>query len=161
MTITTPAELQAARQWLGLSRKDLADMTGDAESFIRAIEHPKAVNLPKHIVKHIESLQVLHARVVGRRLADGVGDVLVTFHSQAVFDIYALSWDRQMPTASFHLSVCGAIQSGCHQEWPRPRLVGFSPTLFAASEFGREDTMENRIAWARAWARQYRVTEAA
>jgi hypothetical protein len=161
VNITTPAELQATRQWLDLSRKELAHVTGDTESFIRNIEHPRALNLPSHVINALQDLENRRSEMIN---AWEPADIIVTFHSQGVFDAYALEWDMIAPTASFHMAVCSHIarllQSGSHGfSIFNCSLVGFAPTIFAASEFGREDTMENRIAWARAWARQYKVTE--
>jgi hypothetical protein len=161
MEITTPAELQAARQWLGLSLTELADITGDTKSFIRGIEHPRAINVPKRVVEALQDLKNRRSEMIN---GWEPADIILTFHSPVVFEAHALEWDRIAPTASFHMAVCGHItrllQSGSHGfSIFECRLVGFAPTIFADSHFGDEDTMQNRIKWARAWARQYKVTE--
>jgi hypothetical protein len=161
MNITTPAELQATRQYLGLSRKELADITGDTDSFIRGIEHPRALHVPSHIVDALAHLNSKRYEMVNSWQPS---DIIVTFHSQGVLDAHALEWDQIAPTASFHMAVCSHIANSPRKgkysyKKAYRRLVGFAPTIFAASEFGSEDTMDNRIAWARAWSRQYKITE--
>jgi hypothetical protein len=88
--------------------------------------------------------------------------VIITFKSDADLEQHGSIWDRQAPYASFHRRVCARwwLQDDTHTLHRDLLLITFHPTLIAESDFGAEDTPANRVAWAKSWAKLYRIKEA-
>ena len=156
--IRTPTELMAERVRLGLSRKELASLTGDTESFIRAIEHTKATAIPGHVVEEIERLQRVWLTMTNQWQPTTSPIVLLTYWSDDDLDQNGSAWDKLAPFANFHRALSSHI-AGLLRENYDVMLVAFNYPLFAASRYGGDDTPENRRAWALDWAKQYRITE--
>lgn len=161
--MNTPTEMMAERVRLGLSRKELADLTGDNESFIRQIEHVKAINVPLHVKDQLNMLLTIRHDMIDRwkKRDNEFPCVLLTYHSDDDLMASGGSWDRKAPTASFHRAVMAELRCRLH-EAPEPTLMlCFHLPLFERSDHAkRGDTFDNRRAWAIDWAKQYREIEA-
>jgi transcriptional regulator with XRE-family HTH domain len=156
--IRTPTELMAERIRLGLSRKELAELTDDAESFIRRIEHTKCTNISVHVVKGLEKLAGFRLTMQNRFVGQKSPTVLITYHSDDDLDQNGSAWDKIAPTASFHRALCSHLASVLRPHY-EVLLIAFNYPLFTAWNCGGEDTPENRRAWALDRAAQYRITE--
>jgi hypothetical protein len=157
--IRTPTELMAERVRLGLSRKELASLTGDTESFIRAIEHTKATAIPGHVVRELERLSRLEWEMRNRfTRPSGYPIAILTYWSDDDMERSGSMWDKMAPFASFHRAVSSQVATVLRTHYD-VLLIAFNYPLFAASRYGGDDTPENRRAWALNWARQYRITE--
>lgn len=154
--IRTPTELMAERVRLGLSRKELASLTGDTESFIRQIEHTKALNIPSHVVQELQRLSMVRSDMLNTWTPHAKPIVLMTYWSDDDLDQNGTDWDRLAPFASFHQSVTAHIR-GILQKDYAPLLMAFNYPLFIKSQYGAEDTPENRRAWALDRAQHYRI----
>jgi hypothetical protein len=151
MTIRTPTEMRAAREALGLSRDELAQLCGIAAHELKRREQTKGVVMPGHVIQQLNRLsgiQMFLANALGSNIA------IVTYWNDPQFDAHALDVDRLAPTASFHRAAAARAS-----RWSKGVVVCYEHSLFQASEFAVPDTMENRRAWAFEWARNYTVAE--
>ena len=156
--IQTPTELMAERVRLGLSRKELASLTGDTESFIRQVEHTKALNIPLHVVRELKRLAAIRHGMQCDWQPQTSPIILLTYHSDDDLNQNGTVWDNMAPTASFHRSLCSHLASVLRSHYD-VLLIAFNYSLFAASRYGGEDTPQNRRAWALDWSKQYRIIE--
>jgi transcriptional regulator with XRE-family HTH domain len=158
----TPTEMMAERVRLGLSRKELADLTGDTESFIRGIEHTKAINMPAHVLQHLRALAGIRRQMIDDWIAEQntlenrSPCVLLTYHSDDDLKQNGSAWDKNAPTASFHRAVMATLKTYSMHGGLKTLMLCFNWQLFTASKPPRPDTFEGRRAWAIAWADQYR-----
>lgn len=158
----TPTEMMAERVRLGLSRKELADMTGDTESFIRGIEHTKAINMPAHVLQHLRALAAIRRGMITDWIeaqntrGNQSPCVLLTYHSDDDLKANGDKWDKEAPTASFHRAVMATLKTHAQAGGLETLMLCFNWPLFQASAHAGRDTFETRRAWAISWASQYR-----